>query len=141
MQEHERGTHGWQVEWLTLPQMLTLTGAALSHAMRLLEALEVDTEQMRHNVERSAGLMLAEALSTQLAAVMPKPEAKALIRGLVPRAAAGEGNLVELVRQELGERGTMINWAALREENYLGSNEDLIDRVLREAGERRTPAE
>ena len=29
IQEHERATHGWQVEWLTLPQMVLLTGGAL----------------------------------------------------------------------------------------------------------------
>ena len=32
IQEHERATHGWQVEWLTLPQMVLLTGGALKHA-------------------------------------------------------------------------------------------------------------
>ncbi len=132
VQEHERGTHGWQVEWLTLPQMLMLTGAALGHTARLLVGLEVDAAQMRRNVERSAGLMLAEALSVQLATIMPKPEAKALIKKLVPQAVAGEGNLVELVRAELGERGAGLDWDAIREENYLGSTDELIDRVLAE---------
>ena len=32
VQEHERGTHGWQMEWLVLPQMFTLTAAALNRA-------------------------------------------------------------------------------------------------------------
>ncbi|MFN8459476.1 MAG: hypothetical protein U0401_33305 [Anaerolineae bacterium] len=30
IQEHERATHGWQVEWLNLPQMFALTGTALN---------------------------------------------------------------------------------------------------------------
>lgn len=28
VQEHERATYGWQIEWLILPQMFALTGAA-----------------------------------------------------------------------------------------------------------------
>lgn len=32
IQEHERATHGWQVEWVTLPQMVALTFGALTHA-------------------------------------------------------------------------------------------------------------
>ena len=31
IQEQERATHGWQVEWLSLPQMIALTGGALKH--------------------------------------------------------------------------------------------------------------
>ena len=30
IQEHERATHGWQLEWLTLPQMVALTATALN---------------------------------------------------------------------------------------------------------------
>ena len=42
IQEHERATHGWQVEWLTLPQMIVLTGGALKHARYLAKNLQVD---------------------------------------------------------------------------------------------------
>ena len=35
VQEHERGTHGWQMEWLVLPQMFTLTAAALNKTLLL----------------------------------------------------------------------------------------------------------
>ena len=133
VQEHERGTHGWQVEWLTLPQMLALTGAALSHTGRLLTGLQVDATRMQQNVQASQGLMLAEALSFALSEIMPRPEAKKLIQEAVPAAARGEGNLVQLVRERLGERGASIDWAALTEENNLGATQVLIDRVLEEA--------
>ena len=45
IQEHERGTHGWQVEWLALPQMVTLTGGALKHAVYL--AIEFASRRRR----------------------------------------------------------------------------------------------
>ncbi|GBF07981.1 fumarate lyase [Deinococcus aerius] len=130
VQEHERGTHGWQVEWLTVPQMLGLTGAALSHTRRLLDGLEVHAERMARNVQDSRGLMLAEALSFALAAVLPKEEAKALIWAAVPRALAGEGHLVALVRERLGPRGDRVDWAALTEEHTLGCTTELIIRAV-----------
>jgi 3-carboxy-cis,cis-muconate cycloisomerase len=42
IQEHERGTHGWQVEWLSLPQMMILTSAALKHSIYLAKNLQGD---------------------------------------------------------------------------------------------------
>ena len=33
VQEHERSTHGWQLEWLVLPQMVALTSGAASHGV------------------------------------------------------------------------------------------------------------
>ncbi|ABF43820.1 3-carboxy-cis,cis-muconate cycloisomerase (plasmid) [Deinococcus geothermalis DSM 11300] len=131
VQEHERGTHGWQVEWLTVPQMLGLIGAALAHTRRLLDGLEVQAARMAHNVAASHGLMLAEALSFALTAVLPKEEAKALIRQAVPQALAGEGHLVGLVRERLGPRGARVDWAALTEAHTLGSTFNLIDRAIR----------
>ena len=46
IQEHERATHGWQVEWLTLPQMVLLTGGALKQALFLAKNLQVDSAAM-----------------------------------------------------------------------------------------------
>src|SRR5262249_34900384 len=53
IQEHERGTHGWQMEWLTLPQMFALTSGALNHALFLSENLVVNAEAMRANIAAS----------------------------------------------------------------------------------------
>ncbi|HVZ37077.1 MAG TPA: 3-carboxy-cis,cis-muconate cycloisomerase, partial [Polyangiaceae bacterium] len=45
VQEHERGTHGWQVEWLCLSPLILLAGGALQNAQRLLDDLAVDPER------------------------------------------------------------------------------------------------
>src|SRR4030095_2262016 len=45
IQEHERATGGWQIEWLNLPQMLMLTGTALEKAIFLSENLVVNAPQ------------------------------------------------------------------------------------------------
>jgi 3-carboxy-cis,cis-muconate cycloisomerase len=58
-QEHERGTHGLQVELLSLPRMFALTNGALANAGWLAENLVVDVERMRRNTEAADGLILA----------------------------------------------------------------------------------
>ncbi len=67
IQEQERATGAWQIEWLTLPEMVTLTAATLKKAVFLSEHLVVDVEKMRATVAASNGLMLAEALDLALA--------------------------------------------------------------------------
>jgi 3-carboxy-cis,cis-muconate cycloisomerase len=52
-QEHERGAGGWQAEWGTLSDLLTLVGSATAWTVDLLANLEVDVARMR---EHAAGL-------------------------------------------------------------------------------------
>jgi 3-carboxy-cis,cis-muconate cycloisomerase len=52
-QEHERGAGGWQAEWGTLSDLLTLVGSAAAWSVDLLANLEVDVARMR---EHAAGL-------------------------------------------------------------------------------------
>ena len=67
IQEQERATHGWQMEWLTLPQMMLLTGGALKHALYLARNLQVDATAMRENIARANDVILAEAAVFALA--------------------------------------------------------------------------
>lgn len=128
--EHERATHGWQLEWLTLPQMLSHTAAALNQALYLSEGMVVNPEGMRANVRASRGLMLAEAISFALAEHMNRAQAKELVREAA-RVARFEGrHLVEVVRERVG---FPLDWEALDEEGYLGSSQIFIERVLQEA--------
>jgi 3-carboxy-cis,cis-muconate cycloisomerase len=128
IQEHERGTHGWQLEWLTLPQMLGYSMAAVKHAVWLAENIQVDRARMEANVRASHGLMLAEALSIALTPIIGRNEAKALVREAVQEAVTHEQNLVDVVR--LKSRAS-LDWETFRSEaRYLGSVDRLIDRVL-----------
>lgn len=133
IQEHERATGGWQIEWLTLPQMLIQTGAALSKALFLSENLVVNVEQMRRNVEASHGLMLAEALDLALAPHMGRTEAKKQVKAAAQTAIAQNRHLVDVVREQVD---VSLDWDSLRDEkNYLGVTEAMINRVLQDAKE------
>lgn len=133
LQEHERATGGWQIEWLTLPQMVILTGAALKKALLLSENLVVNVEQMRHNVEASNGLMLAEALDLALTPHIGRTEAKKRVKAAAQSAIAQNRHLVDVVREQVD---VPLDWDELRDEkNYLGVSEAMINRVLQDAKE------
>jgi 3-carboxy-cis,cis-muconate cycloisomerase len=136
IQEHERGTHGWQLEWLTLPQMLLLTGAALKHACYLAKNLQVDAAAMRENIARGNDLILAEAAVFALSDLMPRAEAEELVKKACMTAAAENRSLMEVVervtRDSAGKNA--IDWRALADPGrYLGASEKIIDHVLRSA--------
>jgi 3-carboxy-cis,cis-muconate cycloisomerase len=130
VQEHERATHGWQVEWLTLPQMFGLTAAALSKDQFLSENLAVDEARMRENVAASNGLMLAEAVSFALAEYMSRAEAKKIVSEAVPIVLKEKRHLVDVIREKTE---APLDWAALRDETaYFGDSDIFITRVLAE---------
>lgn len=131
IQEHERATHGWQMEWLALPQIFGLTACALEKALYLSKNLVVNTEQMRENVAASNGLMLAEAVSFALCAQMPRVEAKRLVNAGVQIVLAEGRHLVDVVE---GMTDVSVDWAALRNEsNYCGASQYYIDQILTDA--------
>ncbi len=136
IQEHERATHGWQVEWLTLPQMIILTGGALKHALYLAKNLQVDTTAMRANIARANDVILAEACVFALAKGMPRPKAEELVKKACQAAVSENRPLVEIVQRlaqgEVAE-GT-VDWQALaKPENYLGETAAIIDAVIESA--------
>jgi 3-carboxy-cis,cis-muconate cycloisomerase len=133
IQEHERATHGWQMEWLSLPQMVTLTGAALEKASFLSSNLVVDVQQMRRNVEASNGLMLAEALDLALAPLIGRTEAKRIVKQCVAASIEQNRHLVDVVREQVQ---VDLDWDALKDEtNYLGVTQVFIDRIIKQVEE------
>jgi 3-carboxy-cis,cis-muconate cycloisomerase len=136
IQEHERATHGWQVEWLTLPQMIVLTGGALKHAHYLAKNLQVDQGKMRENITRADDVILAEAAVFALANTMPRAEADELVKKACGIAVSEGKPLIEIVRNLAASMiaDDTVDWQALAApENYLGETQRIIDRVLKSA--------
>ncbi|TQV82284.1 3-carboxy-cis,cis-muconate cycloisomerase [Denitrobaculum tricleocarpae] len=128
LQEHERGGAAWQLEWLSLPQMVVSTVVSLKHALYLIENLEVNAKRMRSNLEISNGLMLAEAATFALAEHLPRPEAQTLVKQCCHEAAASGLNLMDVLAECCD---APVDWTQLRDpEHYLGVTDQLIDRVL-----------
>jgi 3-carboxy-cis,cis-muconate cycloisomerase len=133
IQEHERATHGWQLEWLSLPQMIVLTGGALKHALDLAQNLQVDAARMRANITRANDIILAESAVFALSNAMPRSNAEELVKQACAVAAAENKPLIDAVKDLAGDsvKQGQVDWQALgRPETYLGEAKKFIDRVL-----------
>jgi 3-carboxy-cis,cis-muconate cycloisomerase len=122
----ERDGTAWSLEWLTLPQILVATAAALRHAQGLAETLEPDPVRMQAILDAGGGVAMAEAASFLLAGHMPRAEAQALVKRAVGEVATtGETLAAALTRLgpipvELGPDQT------------LSGVSDVIDGLLRD---------
>ena len=131
VQEHERGTHGQQLEWLSLPQMLTLAASALNKAVFVAENLEVDGRRMLANLQDSQGTILAERFRNALAAEMGRQEAEALVKEACQIALTEHRALGAVLRERTA---VSLDWENLSDPNqYLGSVHWFVDRILQQA--------
>lgn len=131
IQEHERATHGWQLEWLTLPQMIAHTVTALNKASFLTKNLVVDGSRMVTNLKASNGLILAEAATFALARHMERPAAKKLVTAAIERVIQENRHLCDVLA---ATTTVPVDWQALKDEaNYLGGTDRFIDNILQHA--------
>jgi 3-carboxy-cis,cis-muconate cycloisomerase len=125
---HERDGVAWQGEWLIVPDLAQAAGASLLRAQTLLERLEVRSARMRASVEASNGLLAAEAAAFRLAAVMPRPEAQALVKRACAEVTESGVHLADVLAQlapEAGDLGDLHDPAAL-----VGDSDAMVERVL-----------
>ena len=128
IQEHERATHGWQLEWITLPQMLSLTANALTKALFLSQSLKIDADRMAQNIEASNGLILAEAVTFALVETMGRAEAARVVKEACHEVLTGERHLINVVREKTD---TQVDWDRLMNSNVaVGASESFINNVL-----------
>ena len=126
--EHERGGSAWTLEWLTLPQMATLAGAALRTARDALSGLSIHPDRMARNLSASSGGVLAESAKVLLAATMPVDEAARRVREASQQARQTGSDLIEILRREAPAD---VDWVALRDPaKWLGSANEFVDRAI-----------
>ncbi|MEY4546126.1 MAG: hypothetical protein RL685_2321 [Pseudomonadota bacterium] len=139
VQEHERGTHGWQVEWLCWSPLLALGAGALHNTLQLLGSLQIDAARMRANLLEPPAAALAEAAVGALSVQLPRPEAQALVKTAAARASAESRLLCDVLREDLTGRAphVHIDWQWLAApEHHLGQAllwTDETERALRAA--------
>ena len=131
--DHERSTGPWQVEWVAIPEAFIATSGALHQARFMLEGLIVDPERMRHNLDLTGGLIVAEAVMMALAQYTGRQAAHDIVYGAC-RAALDDSStlLAELGQQpEVTRHLDAERLAQLTDPvNYVGSAPAMIDRLL-----------
>lgn len=127
--EDERPAGAWHAEWEPLRDLLRLTGGAARDAAELTEGLQVRPEAMREHLALTHGLIVSERLSAELAPVLGRARAKALLMELAGRTYTEDRSLAELLAEVPELKG--LDLTALTDPaRYTGSAGALTDRAL-----------
>ncbi len=133
VQEHERGVGGWHAEWPTLTELLQLAGGAAAKARDTVEGLEVDTEAMGTNLERTAGRLLAERVTLTLSPRLGRDRADQVV-GAALLATTGSGRSFEAALLDQPVVAEILSAAEVKAlvdpAGYLGATGTFIDRAL-----------
>ena len=135
--EHERDGRGWKAEWVALPEVCLLTGAALSFCRRVLEGLEVDVEGMRRNLEASS-FSASERVLAALSPTLGKHRAQARLQELLAQARRDGGSLQDalMADDEIGGRLSDDVVSSLAQTDT-GAAAAMVDEVLARAARAR----
>ncbi|MGX1478896.1 UNVERIFIED_CONTAM: 3-carboxy-cis,cis-muconate cycloisomerase [Streptomyces canus] len=127
--EDERPAGAWHAEWEPLRDLLRLVGGAARDAAELTEGLHVHADIMREHLHLTHGLIVSERLSAELAPLLGRARAKALLTDLAKRTYAEDLSLGELIAREPElknlDLGDLTDPA-----RYTGSAGALTDRAL-----------
>ncbi|XYI32516.1 3-carboxy-cis,cis-muconate cycloisomerase [Cupriavidus oxalaticus] len=137
VQEHERALGGWQAEWDTLPQIVTLAAGALRQMGEVAAGLQVDAARMRANLGLTHGLILGEAAMLELGGHIGRLEAHHVVEQASRRAVAQGTTLREALARTLGEHPAhvgLLDDAALDRladpANYAGQSATFADAAV-----------
>ena len=138
VQDFERATGPWHLEWMALPESFLLAAACLHQAKFALSGLTVDAGRMRANLDMSGGLIVAEAVMMAAAPVLGRQHAHDVVYDAC-RAAITSGRPLAEALTEVPEVVEALGGAeGIRRRcdpaNYLGLAPAMVDRVLEGRG-------
>lgn len=130
---HERASGAWHAEWQSLRELFVTLGAMLAQLDIALSGIEVNTLAMRANLDRSGGLIMAEAVVMALAPALGRSAAQAVVKRAVIQASVEERLLYAVLREDPAVK-QLLSDAALAQtmdpQTYLGSHSTMVDAVL-----------
>src|ERR1700682_2913562 len=133
VEDHERATGPWEIEWIVLPEIFCLSAGALAQTLFVLTGLQVDEKKMRANLEITKGLIVSEAVMMGLGPYLGRQYAHDLVYDVCRKVVATARPLLYLVSENAGITKP-LNRAALAKlcdpANYLGEAGAMVDRVL-----------
>jgi 3-carboxy-cis,cis-muconate cycloisomerase len=133
VQEHERGLGGWHAEWMALPELVILTAGAISQMADTMATLEVDADRMKSNLEKTQGLIMAEAVMLSLGSKLGRLAAHERVEAACRRAVSGGRHLRQVLAEDpvvTAQLDTLDFDRLFDPQNYVGAATALVDRVL-----------
>jgi 3-carboxy-cis,cis-muconate cycloisomerase len=136
VEDHERASGPWEIEWIVLPEIFCLTAGTLAHTRTVLEGLQVDENKMRANLDATNGLIVSEAVMMALGPYLGRQRAHDVVYDVCREAIATGRPLADLLAEnsEIAAHADHVDRAALDRlcdpANYLGQAGAMVDRVL-----------
>lgn len=125
---HERDGRSWKAEWIALPEVCQLTGAALRLALGLVDGLTVYPDAMAATVERYSADLGSERVLAGLSARLGKHRAQQVLHEVLRQDGADLGT--GLVERGVATAEEVREWAA--SPGVLAAAA-MVDEVLRRA--------
>jgi 3-carboxy-cis,cis-muconate cycloisomerase len=133
VEDHERATGPWEIEWIALPEIFLLSAGALAQTKFIVSGLQVDAKKMRANLDITRGLIVSEAVMMGVAPYLGRQRAHDLIYDICRQVIATGRTLLDLLAEDK-EISAHLDRAALAKlcdpANYLGQAGEMVDRVL-----------
>ena len=133
VEDHERATGPWEIEWIVLPEIFCFAAGALAQTEFVLKGVQVDEKKMRANLDLTKGLIVSEAVMMGLGPYLGRQYAHDLVYEICRQVVATGRPLVELLAEN-AEIAKHLDRRALEKlcdpANYLGEAGAMVDRVL-----------
>lgn len=132
VQDFERATGPWHIEWSAIPESFVLTAGALHQAKFMLSGLEVDTQRMLKNLDLTGGLIMAEAVMMGLAPHIGRQTAHDVVYDACRLAATQSKKLAEVLYLDAKVSAKLDRAridALCDPANYLGAAPQMVDQM------------
>jgi 3-carboxy-cis,cis-muconate cycloisomerase len=133
VEDHERATGPWEIEWIAVPEIFCLASGALNQAKVIAQGLEVNAEKMRANLDLTNGMIVSEAVMMGLGPHLGRQRAHDLVYDICRKAIGTGRDFLDLLAEDK-EIARHMDRAALAKlcdpANYLGLAGEMVDRVL-----------
>jgi len=133
VEDHERATGPWEIEWIAVPEIFSLAAGALAQTRFMVSGLVVDETKMRANLDITRGLIVSEAVMMGLGPHIGRQYAHDLVYDICRQVVATGRTLLDLLAENK-EVARHLDRAALEKlcdpANYLGQAGEMVDRVL-----------
>jgi 3-carboxy-cis,cis-muconate cycloisomerase len=133
VEDHERSTGPWEIEWIALPEIFMLAAGTMSQTRFLVEGLQVNEKKMRENLDITKGLIMSEAVMMGLGDKMGRNYAHDVVYDICREVVKTGRPLIDLLEEnaeikKYADRKTLEK--LVDPANYLGVAGEMVDRVL-----------
>jgi 3-carboxy-cis,cis-muconate cycloisomerase len=133
VEDHERGTGPWEIEWIVLPEIFMLAAGALAQTRFVVEGIQVNEKKMRENLGITKGLIMSEAVMMGLGAAMGRNIAHDVVYDICLDVVKTGRPLIDLLAEdkEISKHASRAELEKMVDPaNYLGVAGEMVDRVL-----------